>query len=186
MKSTNFELINPYIEGEFKRIFSADECIKAAKKCHISMAEYIRSPMPKFYYTLKNIKSGKLHHFVVKEKIKKNNSADFNIEEIKINHTKEELQNFHKKLDNFKQKGGKRRKLDDSSDSDSDFMDDDSSDYYHRSKYSYPYRTDQPILYYWYDPLLYKVNRFYLPHFVLPLSPLVEVNLSSAFFPDTY
>lgn len=185
MKSTNFELINPYIEGEFKRIFNGSESIKAAKKCYMSMSEYIRSPIPKFHYTLKNIKTGKYHHFVVREKLKKNNNADFSIEEIKINHTKDELKQFENKLETFKQKnqkGGRRRKYDDSSE-DSDYLDDeDSSEYYDRYRHSYPYRTDQPILYYWYEPLLYKINRFYVPHFVLPLSPLVEVNLSSAFF----
>ena len=187
MKSNNFELVNPYIEGDFKRVFSGNESIKAAKNCYTSISEYIRNPLPKFYFSLKNIKTGKYNHFMVKEKIKKKNIANFNIEEISINHTKDEITKFEDKLDKFKQKGGRRRKeldMDLDEDLEDSDLDSDSSDYYNKysRKYSYPYRTDQPILYYWYDPLLYKVNRFYFPHFVLPLSPLVEVNLSSAFF----
>lgn len=184
----NYELINPYIEGEFKRVFSGSEPIKAAKSCYSKLSEYIRSPIPKFYFSLKNVKSGKYYHFIVKEEIKKDNIANYNIEELSIDHTKEDITKFEEKLQKFIQKGGLRsrdlrrqRSLDDD-DFDSDY-DSDSSDYYDRYKYSYPYRTDQPILYYWYEPLLYKINRFYVPHFVLPLSPLVEINLSSAFFP---
>lgn len=189
MKSTNYELINPYIEGDFKKIFNGDNSLKAAKQCYLGMSKYIRSPIPKFHFTLKNMKTEKFLHFVVKEKSKKGNIADFNIQELIINHTAEEINQFNTKLASFKNKeGGRRRRhdyLDDDDYDDDDYDEDDldePSEYYDRHRYKYPYRTDQPILYYWYEPSLYRLNRFYVPHFVLPLSPLVEVELSSAFF----
>lgn len=181
MKSTNFELVNPYIEGNFKKIFASDNNLKAAKKCYKNLSKYIRNPMPKFHFSLKNMKSGKYLHFVVKEKMQDNKELDisYSIKQIKVTNNEKEIEKFENKLESLKLKDGGKL-FDDFDDSD-DFLDSD-SEYYDRYRYRYPYRIDQPIHYYYYDPLVYKVDRFYLPHFVLPLLPLVEVSLSSAFF----
>ena len=39
----------------------------------------------------------------------------------------------------------------------------------------------KPIVYWWYTPTLYRLDRFYMPTLCAPLTPYVEINLSSAF-----
>ena len=43
------------------------------------------------------------------------------------------------------------------------------------------YKQQQPIVYWWYNPLVYRTNDLYIPTFVMPLSPYVHINLNSAF-----
>ena len=65
------------------------------------------------------------------------------------------------------------KKKDDSSSSSSDWLDD-SSDEHHTYKKSISY---QPIYHWWYDPYLYKLQKMYIPTFVAPLTPYVEIDL---------
>jgi hypothetical protein len=181
MKSINFELVNPYIEGNFKKIFSDNNSILAAQKCYINLSKYIRNPMPKFYYTLRDMKSGQYHHFIVKEKANKNNNASYKIEEINIDNNKKELEQFENNINEFRNKKGGLY-IPENDNDDDDLFEEDTELYKSHYNNIYNHRKDQPILYYWYDPYIYKINTLYIPHFVLPLTPLVQVNLSSAFF----
>jgi hypothetical protein len=194
MPNKNFELINPYIEGTFKTIFTGNNAINAADVCFKSISTYIRNPMPSFYFTLKNMKGGKLHHFKVSEKLINGNTSDYVIAELDLNIEKQNIDTFEKKIDTLKSrqenknnlKGGKSKKTlddfdDDSSSSSSDS--DEPKNYSNKTYTEYVYQPQQPILYYWYDPYIYNIPTFYIPHFSLPVTPLVEINLSSAFFP---
>lgn len=191
-----FELINPHIEGEFKRIFKEDTPLKAANNCYIKLSEYIRNPVNEFYYTLKNIKTNKYHNFLVKEKDnKKNKTLSYEINEIKSKINKDELDNFEKNLDQIKnnmtggdKKRKKSKKYTDVSDSSDTVSDSDSSTYindsdkYTKYKYVYPYIPYTPISYYWYYPYIYPVSKIFVPHFSLPLTPIVEIGLASSLF----
>jgi hypothetical protein len=194
MPNKNFELINPYIEGSFKTIFTGTTAINAADTCFKNISTYIRNPMPSFYFTLKNMKGGKLYHFKVSEKLINSNTSDYSIAELDLNIEKQNIDTFEKKIDTLKSrqenknnlKGGKSKKTlddfdDDSSSSSSDS--DEPKNYSNKTYTEYVYQPQQPILYYWYDPYIYNIPTFYTPHFSLPVTPLVEINLSSAFFP---
>jgi hypothetical protein len=197
MPNKNFELINPYIEGSFKTIFTGANAIGAADTCFKSISSYIRNPMPSFYFTLKNMKGGKLHHFKVSEKLINGNTSDYMIAELDLNNDKSHIESLEKKIDSLKArhddkknnvlKGGKSKKtlddFDDDSSSSSDSDDNEPRNYSNKTYTEYVYQPQQPILYYWYDPYIYNIPTFYTPHFSLPITPLVEINLSSAFFP---
>lgn len=176
-KSTSYELVNPYIEGSFKKIFSGKTSLEASRKCYGELSQYIRNSMPKFNFTLRRVSDGKYVHFKVKETMNKNgNEASYTLSQARIKPSADALSNFETKLEKLKhnsKSGGRRRR--DYDDDDSELWDSDDSDMYRRNYY--PYRTDQPILYYWYDPIIYSIPTYYAPHFVLPLTPLVEVNV---------
>ena len=180
MSKQSYELVNPYIEGSFKKIFSAKTPLDASRKCYGELSQYIRNSLPNFHFTLRRVTDGKYVHFKVKEKLNKNGKeASYTLSQARISPSADALSKFENKIESFKQKnasgGGNRRHRDD--DDDSEIWDSDDSDTYRR--YYYPYRNNQPILYYWYDPVIYRLNRYYSPHFVLPLTPLVEINLAS-------
>jgi hypothetical protein len=173
MVNVNYELVNPYIDGPFKRVFNGKNMLDTANKCYGELAHHLREPLPKFRFTMRKLKDNKFVHFKVKEKTVSDGSIEYSISEDKIKHTKKELSDFENKIDNIKNKVGGKHK-DSSDDSSDDLWNSDSDDLY-QNKYKYPIRRDQPILYYYYDPVIYRLKRFYVPHFKLPLSPLVSV-----------
>jgi len=129
---------------------------------------------------MKKLQGGEIKHFEVKEKTNKEGVVDFVLKDSKIVSTPEELSSFEEQLHTFKV-GGRKKKYDEesSSSSSSDEWSSDSDEYYRKKKYIYPYplRRDQPILYYWYEPKIYRVNTVFVPHFRLPLAPLVAIRI---------
>lgn len=183
-----FELINPYIEGNFKRIFKDETSIKAADNCYKKISGYIRNPVNEFYYTLRDIKTNKYHNFVVTEKTnKKNKTVNYSIEELKNKINKTELKNFENNLSSIQNNlSGGKKKYSESDDSDLDDSDDSSSssesEKYTKFKYIHPYIPYSPITHYWYYPYIYPVSKIFIPHFSLPLTPIVEIGLSTSFY----
>ena len=88
------------------------------------------------------------------------------------------MQAFEQKLNDFKQKdiqnGGKKNKKHskDSSDSSSDS----DSEIFSVSQTYIP-SFNQPIYYWWYDPLVYNLNSFYIPTFYSYVTPIIEIKL---------
>lgn len=175
-----YKLLNPHVEGTFKKVVAADKPADAGKKIWSNLSKHFSNTVPKFYFTLENTETGSLHHIEVGEKIKKNGDSqfvDYIISEYNNPRSKKDIDKFRKNLTKF-QEGGKYKCDND----DDDLCDSSESDIYQMAK-RYKTTTQPPIYYWWYDPYIYKIDKLYLPSFVVPVTPYVELNLSSAFIP---
>jgi hypothetical protein len=182
--SINYQLVNPYVGGEFKKIFNGSSPLKAAQHAWDNLSKYFSSHVPKLHFTLETVKDRKMHHFLVKEGVN-GNKIDYSLTEVKKKPKNKNLNRFTNKLRKLQGgakdslNGGKKHshlKEDESSSSSSSTSD--SSDYYTRARTKYSY-LEQPIIYWWYDPSLYDVDRFFVPSFIPPLTPIIEVQYPS-------
>lgn len=174
------QLINPVIAGSFEKTYEADVVEDAAKMFWDALAisgKYIVGNVPKFMFTMKEEGSGKLHHFVVTESVEGKN-ASYSIKKIDLNLSSAESKklidassnayNTALKIVNKHQEGGKRKnKYDDSSTSDS--SDSDIDDLFRSIRIK---SVSKPIVYWWYTPTIYKVEKIFTPTFVPSVTPL--------------
>ncbi|ARF09449.1 hypothetical protein Indivirus_1_72 [Indivirus ILV1] len=180
----SYKLINPSIEGQLKTTFKAKSSLDAANKAWTSVSKYISNNVPKFAFTLENTKDGSLSHFIVKEKLDGKN-ASFNISKLKVDSDSKKEEEFKNRI--AKQAGGKKHRKhslhashdshkehDDSSSSSSSS----SSDVKLISPFSpfgHNYWNNTPISYWYYDPYFYNLDSLFIPTFVYPLTPYVEI-----------
>tara|TARA_B100000886_G_scaffold296955_1_gene224436 strand:+ start:614 stop:1195 length:582 start_codon:yes stop_codon:yes gene_type:complete len=183
-----YTLVNPIIQGTMKTQFSGKNSLEAANKAYAKLSENFNNNIPKFYFTLQEMKTEKsvlgggkasdYTHFMVSES-KKANQVNFRITEHKVKDNEKQFKKFKesvKKISKQNQEGGKKSKKD--KEKYDDFDDDDDDDYEfpkYKSSYSYSY----PISSWWYDPYVYRLKSsyYYLPTYVAPLSPYVSVPL---------
>ena len=183
---TEFRILNPKIIGDFNDTVKGSNNLDAADKAWLKISEHITNIMPHFIFTLEEVKTKKLHNFEVNEN-PKGKVADYSIKEIEIHLKPEEEKNFRNKLSRLTKrtsslKGGKKKKCKDEDDDDSST--DEEEELYKKIKLIRNLNAPQPIIYWWYSPILYKEYRLpsiYVPTFNAPLVPYVEIDLSSAF-----
>jgi len=173
-----YKLVNPNIKGNMNTTFDGNSHYNVAQKVWNELSSYFTNNVPKFAFTLQRTKDGKLFHFLVKEKIKNDESkmVDFEISELKIKNAEKnnnKLKNIIKELDENDKKGGYR-----------DLDDDDDDFSYQLSPYQFnPYMlnhyqlNNQPIVWWWYDPIFYQLETCFIPTFVMPLAPYVQLQL---------
>lgn len=181
--SNKYVLVNPHVEGQFKTNTKAPNSIEAAKHFYKGLSEHFNNAVPQFHFTVQKGISGKgkLYHFKVVEN-RKAEDVSFTLEPFEIAGGLNESA-FKNKLSNIKNKisqiGGKHKKhkksKDDSSDSDSDSDSDSSSDSYTHISTYVPV-LNQPIYYWWYDPLIYRLDSYYIPTFYAYMTPIIEIN----------
>lgn len=176
----NYRLINPYIEGTLSNTYSGNTPLAAADNLWNSIVKYITNPVPKFPFTMENVQDGTLHHFIVKETLSKNNTTNYKINPLDIKLKKSETENFKSKAN--KMKGGMTIFIEEEDDDDSDDYDlDDEEDevldaiFKKAKSKKEKHLLQQPITYWWYDPLIYQVDSIFIPTFVNPLTPYIEV-----------
>ncbi|AYV81751.1 MAG: hypothetical protein Harvfovirus58_9 [Harvfovirus sp.] len=188
-----FKIANPKIIGEFDDTVNAPNIMEAADKAWVKMSAHITNNVPRFLFTLEDTQSGKMHNFEVDE-IPQGKLANYSITELsehKISASQEralkaeekKLQEKLKNLDGGRHKHRykdiKRINEDDSSSSSSS-----EEDLYRKIRHIRNLNAPQPIVYWWYTPLLYQDYNYpslYMPTFNAPLVPYVEISLSSAF-----
>lgn len=178
---TNYQLVNPYIEGDFEKVYSGKKPLDAAEHVWGKLSGYITGNVPRFAFTIERMSDKKLFHFVVKEKVKGNKSStvDFSLEELNVDLNKDVSKRFKTKCSELQKKaqaGGKKKEKDEDEDDDSSSSSD--SDDLYSSILHHKYKhMNQPILYWWYTPTLYDsvVESVYMPTFVVPLAPYVEI-----------
>ena len=170
---SNYKLINPFIEGTIVTTFTAQNQLEAACSAWETLSKYITNTVPKFAFTLKNSNDGSLSHFIVKETLRGGKSADYKIKELDLNLSKDTVKQFEKRLT---LKGGKKhKKHEDKDDEDDDSSSSSSSEEFSAIKLHKMYTKAQPITYWWYDPIIYEIESVYIPTFVAPLLPYIEV-----------
>lgn len=182
---SSYQLVNPYIGGEFKTTYAAKSPFSAAKDAWQSLSPHLTSYVPRFAFTMQRLSDNKLFHYVIKEEIINDSSSgknvNYSLSDLEAdNKHADEIKDFLKHVNNYRNKKGgkgKKKKDDDSSDSDSDLDDDSDEEIYSKVRS----RNTQPITWFVYYPLkTYKIDKLYLPTFVLPLTPTVQINMSSA------
>ena len=159
-----FELVNPFVVGNMKKSFNANTSKDAASNAWNSLSQYITNNVPKFAFTIRKVDSGKLYHYVVKEKLAKDKSVNFSIKELNLSLTKEQESAFINQLEKLelssqgKLVGGKKSSKESSS-SDSSSTDSESSseeDIYQKIRHFK--NKSQPLNYMWYSPIVYSKN----------------------------
>jgi hypothetical protein len=183
-KESHYMLVNPYIEGEVAKLYKASTAEGAAKEAWLKISKYFAGNLPTFHITMSRVTNDSLHHFKVNEQ-KKGKNIDFSIVQHTVNLNADTLSRFKQNLENAKTTGmalktkhekkmsGGRPEKHRSKEDDDDESDDD--DYYYRRKKIY---AEQPIVYFWYDPTIYGVDKIWYPSLISPLFPPVEIALS--------
>jgi hypothetical protein len=178
----SYKLINPSIEGKLKTSFKAKYDLDAANKAWTAVSQYISNNVPKFAFTLENTKDGSLSHFIVKEKLNGKN-ASFNISKLKLDVDSKKEKEFKNRI--AKQAGGKKHHKEHKEDDSSSDSSSSSSDIQLLSPFS-PFGlntfgpnmtvySDLPISYWYYDPYYYNLDSLFIPTFVYPLTPYMEI-----------
>jgi hypothetical protein len=177
-----FELINPCIIGQFKTTYNVENGLEATKSFWNDLTPLITNNLPELIVTFQE--GGKLHHYKITEKLeggsktanytinKYNNKIPSKIKSEFLN----EVSSVKNKIENMVnvQTGGKKKRYnnDNSSSSSSDSTStEEGDDYYDFSRYK---RLNQPIVYWWYTPSIYRVTRLYTPTFTVPLMPYIH------------
>jgi hypothetical protein len=172
---SSYKLINPSVQGNIKNTVRADEPIDAAKQVWSNLSKYFTNDVPAFAFTIENQSGGDLYHFKVEE-TKHKNEASFKIEMIDSKLKSGDMKKFKKRVDELPaMKGGKHhhKKEDDSSSSDSSSEGFDALTMY--KKFSKRNNSLLPITYWWYDPSPYGLSSVYIPTFIAPVQPYIEV-----------
>lgn len=176
---SNYKLINPSIEGNITSSFSGTSQLDAAVDTWNSLSKYITNNVPRFAFTLENSGDGTLHHFLVKENLSGGGSANYKISEINVDMKASDIKSFKNRIANFKkskaQEGGKKHKKHHHDDDDSSSSSTSSSEIFSALKLYKQATRPVPIGYWWYDPLVYRLDSIYIPTFVAPLTPYIEV-----------
>lgn len=121
-----YQLINPFILGKIKTNVKSKSPINAAKKIWDTLSNDVLGYVPKFLFSIKNMKGGRVYHFSAKELPNDTDTTDYEIKEIEgqlneqihINRIKQHIKEFKRM-----QLGGRKHRhhdIDDSSSSSSD------------------------------------------------------------------
>ena len=109
--SKTYELVNPFIIGDFDRKVTADNSLHAAHIAYQNLSQYFTGHMPNFKFSLQRVKSGYqtgggkgndyLHFETFEKKSKKSGGIEYVIKplksEVKIDNFQQKIQNFLKR-----------------------------------------------------------------------------------------
>lgn len=201
-----YKLINPLIIGTFTTEYIAETPIDAANEFWVKLSDTLSGNVPKFAFTLQNLDTDNLYHFIVKEKVSNNSTAKFKIEPLDVKPVngvskteqnekfiqlseKEQLRiqsminknNNNDNDDDIDKRlddmiGGRKKRYRDYDDYRNDW-DDDSDDFLDDLKYLRNFSKPRPLSYFWYMPNIYGLTSLYSPTFVYPNLPYVQIYL---------
>lgn len=192
----SYRLVNPKIIGDFNDTFDAIDQKIAADKTWQCLTKYMTKNIPEFLFTLEDKKTGKLYNFQVNESID-GKIANYDIIELEPYLNQQQINLFKKMLNKIEEDispsinitGGKKLHIkyddNDNTSSSSSSSSDSSTDrkLFNKIRLFKATNTPQPIVYYWYTPQIYSPSRLpsiFIPTFIPPLLPYIEINLSSA------
>lgn len=185
-----YKVVNPRVIGTFDDTYQVQNVDDAAKKFWENLTKdnkYISGNVPQFLFTIMDVSTNDLYHYKVLEKME-GKSANYKISKIDLKLTNTQKEGFLNQVekinkmtsqqggDEEKKKKRKRYNDDDSSSSDdSDFPDEvDELFSYIRRK-----RVKKPIVYWWYNPTLYKIDTIFTPTFSPGISPYFQLWIPS-------
>ena len=182
-----FELVNPCIIGQFNTTYNVENGLEAAKNFWNDLTPLITNNLPELIVTFQE--GGSLHHYKISEKLEAGTkTANFSISEYNTKLASKQKSQFLNEVSSVKNKIGKmisnqagganKKRYEASSSSSSDSTStEEGDDYYDFSRYK---RLNQPIMYWWYYPNMYRVTRIFTPTFNVPLMPYIHTWLPLA------
>lgn len=186
-----YKLVNPYLQGGMATTVESKNEIAAADEIWSNLSKLIVNAVPSFAFTIQDVKSNKLYNFSLSEKQTGgddgNNEIDYNIKAINIKD--DAVKRLVKSINKFEDIVSNNDS--DSSDNQKGGKDDDSEDnndkklkkLYKKAKYENYVNKQQSQIYYWlYNPLVYNVDYVYIPTFVYPLTPYIQIDLGTAWW----
>lgn len=183
-----YTLINPVIGGAFKTTVSASNETEAMHELWKNLSGHLTNNVKTFYATvMKGGDPASSSSFQITESTN-GKYADYEITPVAKKLSSSTASKLMSRLKSIqdkedKQDGGKRRSRYNNIDSDDDSDSSSSEDEALYKKFrKFKSINRRPITYFWYSPLIYDVPTVYVPTFIAPLAPFVEINLSSAFF----
>jgi hypothetical protein len=189
---SGFKLVNPLIKGNLTTKFTTKDANKAAADAWNAISEHIVGNIPQLGMTLQNMSDDSLHHFMVKETDSGSKKAKFTIEPVTIKMSATQQKKFIAQVNKVeedlesKQAGGRKHRYDSKKDDDSSSSSSDESIYERAKLFRRSNYVVQPLNYWWYSPLLYKsvpnYSSFFVPTFVVPMNPYIEIEVTSAFW----
>ena len=190
-----YRLINPHIVGNMKTSANTDSANEAAKSIWTRLSKVLSIDVPSLPITLEG--GGKMHHFVVKE-LNKNGSVDFKIDAINVNTNSKQFKEFIEQNKSMQEGGRKKRSKkskqskkskkydedeDDSEDDDEedDFKDEEEAEMiYNRLMANRAFGPSTLIDYWFYSPYIYNTKSVFIPTFVAPLTPYIQLSIPYA------
>ncbi len=168
---TKYELINPYIEGEFDRTFNGKSHNDAGKAAWEAISQHVTNNVPRFAFTIRKVSDGTLHHFEVSEQVE-GETVDYNLNKLSLKTTKKQEGEFNSCFNKFKNSklmtGGRRhhkKRGDDDDDSSSTSDSDSDGAIYNQLNFYRNINGQMPIYYWWYYPSWYNFSNIFIPTF---------------------
>lgn len=181
MPSKNtYRLINPSIEGSLDTVVSATNSFRAGKKMYNALSSLFTNHVKDYHMTLQNVSTKENIHFHIKEEPSSDNKVNFKLvrlEEQFPDEIEDKLTEIADNPERLKQKGGKKKRHDDSdSDSDSSSSSEEYDTYHLQPVTRYVY-YNLPYQYLCPSPIISPVveARTFIPLFSFPINPTVEV-----------
>jgi hypothetical protein len=182
MSKNKYVLVNPKIKGSIKTTVESENAHKAANKLYKNLSEYMANRVGDFDISIQNEKTNELSHYRILED-ERDGQGYYKIYKYQGSMDEDIEKQLLKKYQSGGNKGGTYSDSD-SSDSDSDSSTSNFSELLDSDSMGYVY----PVTYYTYYTLpYYKLKtvgltakdraRFFVPNFIYPLNPCVEINL---------
>lgn len=174
-----YTVVNPFMVGKFETTYEGSDAMDAAQKFWTKFSTKLTNNLPLFSFTIKDIKTDKLHHFDVKEQMTGGGVKTELTEKAlvlsssAVNKLNEEVSRLNK------QYGGRKSNDDSSSSEDTDYKIIKKFNKLNKLNFPQPYG---PIVYFKYFPGLYGMEDIYIPTFIAPVIPYIELNFSTAFW----
>lgn len=176
-----YTVVNPFMVGSFQTTYEGASALDAAKNFWGKFSSQLTNNLPSFSFTMQEDGSKKLSHFNVKEEME-GGKVNFVISEKILTLTDAAVDKLNKEIDSLKtQYGGRRHREEDDSSSSSDTDEQIIKKFNKMNKLRFNH-LNSPIVYFRYFPGLYAVDDVYIPTFITPVIPYVEVNFSTAFW----
>lgn len=178
-----YKVLNPIIIGKFNSEYNAETALDAVKEFWSKLSDKIINNIPQMGVTLED-SNGKLHHFKILEDMTSSKVIDFKIAPLYLTLPENATQSLKQKYKDLKSSktlhGGARSHRYDTDDSPSD--DEKSDELVDKFEKLHALKRNQPIVYYYYNPSIYRLDSLYIPVFAYPIAPYIEMGFSSAFW----
>lgn len=175
-----YKLINPFILGTFQTSYEAKSVDDAAKNLWNNFSKHLTNNVPVFAFTMMDENNGQLTHFLLKEDMK-DGKVNYTLSDFSVSASAKAISKlndeFHRLSAQF---GGKKHRYDDN---DEDVEEDDEivKKFKKIRKLQFKH-LHEPIVYMKYYPTFYHIDDIYIPTFVVPVTPYIEINFSTAFW----
>lgn len=174
-----YRLVNPYIEGTLDTMVKSSNSARAGKKIYNVLSPFITNHMENFYFTIQNVQTKGLTHFLVNENKTDERAVGFKLTRMKEKFTSDLDKKLIESVDKMVQQSGGKKHKKDKDDSTTDTTTDAGPPY----NYMVPMFPINRFVYFMLP--YYKLNvvgldpidraRLFMPMFSFPVNPIYEI-----------